>query len=193
MPDYIDDHGPLAEFEVGQRPAIASLEWSARYNAEARRLWLPAQDAVLTTATFGAMTTTGIPTIEMLDASSTFAYWTHQHPIWSAGRPLRYRIYFAQSGTAAGNFRVIVTASVWKPADLLTTGSPQVQIFSTEIIAAAATANTLQIHTVSIEVGQTIMRGSDHFASLRLNRTGGNAADTCTDTLRLLGVEVSHR
>lgn len=193
MPDYADDHGPLAGFNDGQLPTIASLGWGVRYNSEARRVFLPAQDAVLTTATFGAMTTTGIPTIEMADAASTFALWAHQHPIWSAGRPLRFRIYFAQSGTAAGNFRVVVTASVWKPGDVLTAGSPQLTLFSTELLAASAIANSLTIHTVSVEVGQTIMRSSDHFASLRLNRTGGNAADTCTDTLRLLGVEISHR
>lgn len=192
MPDYPQADVSPGAFDNRQAPSITSLEFAVRYNTHARSIFLPAKSADLTTATAGAFTTSLIGTVEMADAVTSSAVWPLQHPVWSSGRPINMRLFFAQSGTAAGAFRFDFTMQLWLATNVMTAGSPQVTNFTTSNVTVTAVANALQIYELAIPAALTNQLPSDHFASFRVRRIGGNAADTCTDVARIVGVQISH-
>lgn len=192
MPDYPQADVSPGTFANRQAPSITSLEFAVRYNTHARSIFLPAKSADLTTATAGTFATSLVGCADFADGVTSSASWSLQHPVWSSGRPINMRMFFAQSGTAAGNFRIDLLMQLWLVTDVIAGASPQVTNTTVALIAAAATANTLQIYELAIPAALTNQLPSNHFASFRVRRQAANAADTCTDVFKLIGCQISH-
>lgn len=191
MPDRSDLAPRLGGFAVDQRPTIAALAEAVRYNHKARRFWLDAPSGSSTGTLGGWSGAVGDrPYRSLADAAIQGSGWWIQLPYDSFGRPIRVRIYWTQDGTAAGNFFCDLAIQIRKAGDVLTAASGW--IFENLTLAAPGIANSLVITTVNPAPTVTApVIDEDTMVSVRFRRLGTNAADTCTDAMRLAGLEIS--
>lgn len=191
MPDRSDLSPRLAGFSVDQLAQIRAVAEHTRYNHVARRQFLWAY-AARTNGTAGAWPAATIhrPYVSFADAATRQAGWWFHLPYDSFGRPIRFRVYWTQSGTATGNFRTDMTVQVRRAGDILSTGSAWLS--ETVDLAAPAVANELVITTVDPATAiPSYVVDEDTIVSMFFRRLGNDAADTCGDALRLAGIEVS--
>lgn len=180
----------LAAFDPAQRASISQTAEAVRYNQFARRQFLWGY-AARTTAKSGSWSGThNRPYIAFADAATNNAGWWCGLPYSMHGRPLALRFYWTQSGTATGNFRCDISVQVRAAGEVLTAGSAW--IAETFDLAAPGVANQLVITELAPSpVGPAAVIDEDTITSILFRRLGADAADTCTDELRLAGIEIS--
>src|SRR5690606_3746281 len=116
--------------------------------------------------------------------------WWFQLPYDSFGRPIRLRLYWAQAGTAAGAFRVDFTIQIRKAGDILSAASAWIAEGAT--LTVPGVANQLVISTIDPAPTVTApVIDEDTIVSVLFRRLGTDAADTCTDAMRIAGLEIS--
>lgn len=191
MPDFLDLNPPLGAFDSAQRPAIADIGRRVRMHERARRFWFSAHDASTNGTRSGFGGPAGDrPYVSLADAAAQGCGWWDTLPYESFGRPVKLLLFWTQDGTAAGAFWVDIAIQVRVSGDVLTAASGW--IFAAGAITVPGVANQMVITeynpTATIP---TPVADQDTAMSVRVRRVGTNGADTCTDAMRFVALQLT--
>ena len=127
------------------------------------------------------------PSIDLADAATqAFGLSTGMPYNWHNGNIKAVTLYFAMDTSAAGNVRFRIRAAT--PTDGVGTGAPAIDESFT--VAADPTTGFLQKVTLNLTSAMSVTKGD--LMLFRFERVGGDAADTHTGVMKVLGVALHY-